>query len=81
MLWTWFAGVFDIATKHAQAVLAVWLPRHHRTWQAAVPFTPSSAAWGTLAGLVFAALTAIGAFVIGYMVQASSQQSPEAVNQ
>ena len=74
VLWMWLTGVFGIATKYAEAVLAV---KYRVT-------TPQ----GTMAGgpmyalerglglrwlaLVFAAFTAVAAFGIGCMVQANS---------
>lgn len=74
VLWMWLTGVFGIATKYAEAVLAV---KYRVT-------TPQ----GTMAGgpmyalerglnlrwlaVVFAAFTAVAAFGIGCMVQANS---------
>jgi AGCS family alanine or glycine:cation symporter len=74
VLWMWLTGVFGIATKYAEAVLAV----KYRV------VTPN----GTMAGgpmyalerglnlrwlaIVFAAFTAVAAFGIGCMVQANS---------
>jgi AGCS family alanine or glycine:cation symporter len=74
VLWMWLTGVFGIATKYAEAVLAV----KYRV------VTPSgdmgggpmyvlergmNAKW---LGVIFAALTAVAAFGIGCMVQANS---------
>jgi len=74
VLWMWLTGVFGIATKYAEALLAV----KYRT------VTPEgrmaggpmyvlergmNARW---LGMVFAALTAVAAFGIGCMVQANS---------
>jgi AGCS family alanine or glycine:cation symporter len=74
VLWMWLTGVFGIATKYAEAVLAV----KYRV------VTPSgdmgggpmyvlergmNARW---LGVIFAALTAVAAFGIGCMVQANS---------
>ncbi|HNW44882.1 MAG TPA: sodium:alanine symporter family protein [Elusimicrobiales bacterium] len=74
VLWMWLTGVFGIATKYSEALLAV----KYRV----------TAADGTMAGgpmyaleqglkmkwlgLIFAAMTAIAAFGIGNMVQANS---------
>jgi AGCS family alanine or glycine:cation symporter len=74
VLWIWLTGVFGIATKYAEAVLAI----RHR-----VTMPDGSMAGGPMyvlergmharwLGLVFAALTAIAAFGIGNMVQANS---------
>ena len=74
VLWMWLTGVFGIATKYAEAVLAV---KYRVT-------TPSGAMAGgpmyaldrglnmRWLGLVFAALTAVAAFGIGCMTQANS---------
>ena len=77
VLWMWLTGVFGIATKYAEAVLAV----KYRV------VTPSgdmgggpmyvldrgmNAKW---LGVIFAALTAVAAFGIGCMVQANSISS------
>jgi AGCS family alanine or glycine:cation symporter len=74
VLWMWLTGVFGIATKYAEAVLAV----KYRV------VTPSGDMGGgpmyvldrglkmRWLGLVFAVLTAVAAFGIGCMVQANS---------
>ncbi|MGH7822686.1 MAG: alanine/glycine:cation symporter family protein [Candidatus Binatia bacterium] len=74
VLWMWLTGVFGIATKYAEALLAV----RYRV------MTPDGSMAGgpmyVLArgmklpwlGAVFAALTAVAAFGIGNMVQANS---------
>jgi AGCS family alanine or glycine:cation symporter len=74
VLWMWLTGVFGIATKYAEAVLAV----KYRVK------TPSGDMGGgpmyvlerglhaRWLGIVFAALTALAAFGIGCMVQANS---------
>jgi AGCS family alanine or glycine:cation symporter len=74
VLWMWLTGVFGIATKYAEALLAV---KYRIT-------TPSGAMAGgpmyvlergmncRWLGLVFAAFTAIAAFGIGNMTQANS---------
>src|SRR5688500_7570343 len=77
VLWMWLTGVFGIATKYAEAVLAV----KYRV-------VPPSGDMGGVPmyvlergmnqkwlGVVFAALTAVAAFGIGCMVQANSISS------
>src|SRR5512133_2826637 len=90
VLWMWLTGVFGIATKYSEALLAV----HYRVQMpngqmAGGPMyalerglngDPKLGEWrlGPLArwlGIVFAALTAIAAFGIGNMVQANSISS------
>ncbi len=77
VLWMWLTGVFGIATKYAEAVLAV----KYRV------VTPSGDMGGgpmyvlergmkaKWLGVIFAALTAVAAFGIGCMVQANSISS------
>jgi AGCS family alanine or glycine:cation symporter len=74
VLWMWLTGVFGIATKYAEAVLAV----KHRVRTAAGTMAGGpmyvlerglNARW---LGMIFAALTAVAAFGIGNMVQANS---------
>jgi AGCS family alanine or glycine:cation symporter len=74
VLWMWLTGVFGIATKYAEALLAV----HYRvtTPQGLMAGGPMyvlerglRARW---LGMIFAALTAVAAFGIGNMVQANS---------
>lgn len=74
VLWMWLTGVFGIATKYSEALLAV---KYRIT-------TPSGAMAGgpmyvlergmnmKWLGVIFAALTAVAAFGIGNMVQANS---------
>jgi AGCS family alanine or glycine:cation symporter len=74
VLWMWLTGVFGIATKYSEALLAV----HYRV------VTPSGQMAGgpmyalerglkaRWLGIIFAALTAVAAFGIGNMVQANS---------
>src|SRR6185436_6325213 len=74
VLWMWLTGVFGIATKYSEAVLAV---KHRvRTSDGTMAGGPMyvlerglNVRW---LGLVFAALTAVAAFGIGNMVQANS---------
>jgi alanine or glycine:cation symporter, AGCS family len=74
VLWMWLTGVFGIATKYAEALLAV-------KYRVVMP--DGSMAGGPMyalergmgqrwLGVVFAALTAVAAFGIGCMVQANS---------
>jgi AGCS family alanine or glycine:cation symporter len=74
VLWMWLTGVFGIATKYAEALLAV---------KYRITLPDGSMAGGTMyvleralharwLGVVFAALTAVAAFGIGCMVQANS---------
>ncbi|MDP2359673.1 MAG: sodium:alanine symporter family protein [bacterium] len=74
VLWMWLTGVFGIATKYAEALLAV----KYRTKAAdgsivGGPMVVLERALGLKwLGVVFAALTAVAAFGIGNMVQANS---------
>jgi AGCS family alanine or glycine:cation symporter len=74
VLWMWLTGVFGIATKYAEAVLAV--KYRVRTPSGDMGGGPMyvlerglGARW---LGVVFAVLTALAAFGIGCMVQANS---------
>jgi AGCS family alanine or glycine:cation symporter len=74
VLWMWLTGVFGIATKYAEAVLAV--KYRVTTAKGAMAGGPMyvlergmKARW---LGVIFAALTAVAAFGIGCMVQANS---------
>jgi AGCS family alanine or glycine:cation symporter len=74
VLWMWLTGVFGIATKYAEALLAI---RYRvTTASGAMAGGPMYALERGLGqrglGLVFAALTALAAFGIGNMVQANS---------
>ena len=74
VLWMWLTGVFGIATKYAEALLAVkYRITTGRGVMAGGPMyvleRGMSARW---LGIVFAALTAVAAFGIGNMVQANS---------
>jgi AGCS family alanine or glycine:cation symporter len=77
VLWMWLTGVFGIATKYAEAVLAV--KYRVRTPQGTMAGGPMYALERGLGqrwlGLVFAAFTAVAAFGIGCMVQANSISS------
>ncbi|MCW5893196.1 MAG: sodium:alanine symporter family protein [bacterium] len=74
VLWMWLTGVFGIATKYAESLLAV----HYRVrlpdgtfGGGAMYVLERGLGWRRL-GAAFAALTAIAAFGIGNMVQANS---------
>ena len=74
VLWMWLTGVFGIATKYAEALLAVkyriTMPDGDHGRRADVRARARHAR--ALAGVIFAALTAVAAFGIGCMVQANS---------
>src|SRR5213082_180003 len=74
VLWMWLTGVFGIATKYGEAVLAI--KYRITTPQGTMAGGPMYALERGLhmrwLGVVFAALTAIAAFGIGNMVQANS---------
>ncbi len=74
VLWMWLTGVFGIATKYGEAVLAVrYRVRTARGEMAGGPMYVLERGLGARwLGLVFAALTAVAAFGIGCMVQANS---------
>lgn len=74
VLWMWFTGIFGIATKYGEAVLAV---KYRRLLpDGSVAGGPMYALEEGLKarwlGILFAAFTAIAAFGIGNMVQANS---------
>jgi alanine or glycine:cation symporter, AGCS family len=82
VLWMWLTGVFGIATKYGEALLAV---------KYRIMTSSGSMAGGPMyvlerglkakwLGVVFAALTAVAAFGIGNMVQANSISSMVAEN-
>jgi AGCS family alanine or glycine:cation symporter len=77
VLWMWLTGVFGIATKYGEAVLAV--KYRVRTPQGTMAGGPMYALERGLGlrwlGVVFAAFTAVAAFGIGCMVQANSISS------
>jgi alanine or glycine:cation symporter, AGCS family len=74
VLWMWLTGVFGIATKYAEALLAVrYRVTTPRGEMAGGPMYVLERGLGWPAfGIVFAALTAISAFGIGNTVQANS---------
>ncbi len=77
VLWMWLTGVFGIATKYAEAVLAV--KYRVRTPQGTMAGGPMYALERGLGlrwlAVLFAAFTAVAAFGIGCMVQANSISS------
>ena len=74
VLWMWLTGVFGIATKYAEALLAVkYRVRAADGSMAGGPMYVLERGLGLRwLGLVFAALTSVAAFGIGNMVQANS---------
>jgi AGCS family alanine or glycine:cation symporter len=74
VLWMWLTGVFGIATKYAEALLAIkYRVRMPDGSMAGGPMYVLERGLGLRwLGLVFAALTAVAAFGIGNMVQANS---------
>ncbi len=75
VLWMWLTGVFGIATKYAEALLAVKYRVHHRRrhdGRRADVRARARAGHAKWLGVVFAAFTAVAAFGIGNMVQANS---------
>lgn len=74
VLWMWLTGVFGIATKYSEALLAV----KYRTLNAngqmsgGPMYVLEKALNAKWAGVVFAVFTAIAAFGIGNMVQANA---------
>ena len=74
VLWMWLTGVFGIATKYAEAVLAVkYRIKAADGSMAGGPMYALERGLGSKAlGILFASLTAIAAFGIGCMTQANS---------
>lgn len=77
VLWMWLTGVFGIATKYAEAVLAVkYRIRMPDGSMAGGPMYALERGLGLRwLAIIFAALTAVAAFGIGCMVQANSISS------
>ncbi|HYB98021.1 MAG TPA: sodium:alanine symporter family protein [Candidatus Limnocylindrales bacterium] len=77
VFWMWLTGVFGIATKYAEALLAVkYRVRTADGTMAGGPMYALERGTGQRwLALVFAALTAVAAFGIGCMVQANSISS------
>jgi len=74
VLWMWLSGVFGIATKYSEALLAVkYRITTPKGMMAGGPMYALERGLGMKwLGMVFAALTAVTAFGIGNMVQANS---------
>ncbi len=74
VLWMWLTGVFGVATKYAEAVLAVkYRVKMPNGMMAGGPMYALERGLGSKPlGMLFAALTAIAAFGIGNMTQANS---------
>jgi AGCS family alanine or glycine:cation symporter len=74
VLWMWLTGVFGIATKYAEALLAVKyrITTKHGQMAGGPMYVLERGMNARWLGMVFAALTAFAAFGIGNMVQANS---------
>jgi AGCS family alanine or glycine:cation symporter len=74
VLWMWLTGVFGIATKYAEALLAVKyrITMPDGTMAGGPMYALERGLGARWLGIVFAALTAVAAFGIGCMVQANS---------
>ncbi len=74
ILWMWLTGVFGIATKYAEAVLAVKyrVVTKDGTMAGGPMYVLERGLNAKWLGMLFAALTAIAAFGIGNMTQANS---------
>ena len=74
VLWMWLTGVFGIATKYAEALLAVkYRVRNERGEMAGGPMYVLEHALGLRwLGVLFAIFTALAAFGIGNMTQANA---------
>jgi AGCS family alanine or glycine:cation symporter len=77
VLWMWLTGVFGIATKYAEAVLAVKyrVVTKDGTMAGGPMYALERGMNARWLGLIFAALTAVAAFGIGNMTQANSISS------
>lgn len=77
VLWMWLTGVFGIATKYSEALLAVkYRVRTPQGYMAGGPMYVLERGMNARPlGILFAALTAVAAFGIGNMVQANSISS------
>jgi AGCS family alanine or glycine:cation symporter len=77
VLWMWLTGVFGMATKYSEALLAVkYRVRMPDGTMAGGPMYALERGMGSRAlAVIFAALTAVAAFGIGCMVQANSISS------
>lgn len=74
VLWCWLTGVFGIATKYAEAVLAVKyrVKAKDGSMLGGPMFALEKGLNARWAGMIFAVFTAIAAFGIGNMVQANA---------
>ncbi len=74
VLWMWLTGVFGIATKYAEAVLAVKyrVLTKEGTMAGGPMYALERGMNAKWLGMIFAALTAVAAFGIGCMTQANS---------
>jgi AGCS family alanine or glycine:cation symporter len=77
VLWMWLTGVFGIATKYAEALLAVKyrVTTPDGSMAGGPMYVLERAMNARWLGIVFAVLTAVAAFGIGCMVQANSVSS------
>ena len=77
VLWMWLTGVFGIATKYAEAVLAVKyrVVTKNGTMAGGPMYALERGMNAKWLGMIFAALTAVAAFGIGCMTQANSISS------
>lgn len=77
VLWMWLTGVFGVATKYAEAVLAVKyrVVTKEGTMAGGPMYALERGMNAKWLGVVFAALTAVAAFGIGCMTQANSISS------
>jgi len=77
VLWMWLTGVFGIATKYAEALLAVKyrITAGDGTMAGGPMYVLERGLNAKWLGVVFAVMTAIAAFGIGNMVQANSLAS------
>jgi AGCS family alanine or glycine:cation symporter len=74
MFWMWMTGLFGMATKFAEAVLAVkYRQKDRRGYMCGGPMYYLSAGLGSrLLGILFACFASVAAFGIGNMVQSNS---------
>lgn len=77
VLWMWLTGVFGIATKYSEAVLAVKyrVVTRDGTMAGGPMYALERGMNAKWLGMIFAALTAVAAFGIGCMTQANSISS------
>src|SRR5262245_33400026 len=77
VLWMWLTGVFGIATKYGEALLAVKyrITTPEGTMAGGPMYALERGMHQRWLGMIFAAFTAVAAFGIGNMVQANSISS------